>query len=206
MSPIEKMALLVGYVLLAICACVFLFWLLRFAFEILRWLVETITGKKDKSKVESMETFSPKDAFGYFFIFALILGAVASYKYFFPSKKEPEPMSVEEIGNELSYAGSDTDIFVCEWCGKIASVCTCHTEREYPEHICCDCARENYKVCFLCGKATSEYHAWESMDGETDHKELYYCDKCAADYTENEKLISIDGKAYYLEKAEPYPY
>lgn len=93
MSPIEKMALLVGSILLALCACFFLFWLLKFAFEILRWLVETIAGKKDKSKVETMETFSPKDAFGYFFIFALILGAVASYKYFFPGDAEPEPMT-----------------------------------------------------------------------------------------------------------------
>lgn len=117
------------------------------------------------------------------------------------SEKEnlTEYEKVEKLILELNEQNESLNAFECSNCGNIAVVCECHYQYEFPEDMCCACARKNYAICSICGKA-------EAVDEiqKVDY-DVQLCSECLEELSNGEPFF-YDGQFWQIEEPEPYDY
>lgn len=202
-STTDSLIVIAGWIILGYSALLFIFFSVQLIFQLLRRFYEVIARKPDRSEITAISDLSINKTGTAKYLILLIAGALFFGSWFLP-EEDPEPMAEEDLQYQLDLGGTDISLFQCYKCDKISANCLCHSSYGYPEDLCCECARESYKICFICDKATSDYYLWQDEEGNSD--ELYYCGNCGDEYADTGKMICIDGKGYYLETVSPYSY
>ena len=131
------------------------------------------------------------------YVFAAVLLLLSGCGYTKEDLTEHEKM--EQLILDLNQQNEDLDAFICTSCGNVAVVCVCHDQYKFPEDMCCECARKNYKICSICGKA-------EAVDEiqKMDH-DMQICSECIEERSNGEPFF-YNGQFWQIGEAMPYDY